>query len=293
MGDAINGTITQPGGVDVYEYDGVGGEAIALYMYSGDGDSYLTIYDPDGNFLAQDDDSAGGLDAVVYATLPFSGVYFLEASMLADNVGSYDLVVDPAPPELIPGLGAFGQLDAGVLSTYWFQGSFDQDVVIEMYSDFGDSYVQLYDTRGSFFVDDDDTLETSEDAHLRVKLPADGPFFVDASFLSGSGSFELQLSEPPTNEVFFEETALGLIDPFGIHEYTYYGLVGEGLSVVMTSDFNGGEVELYSPSGAFIASGPPGNPSIALPLAEEGFYTLRVMSTDGTGIYSIFVSGAG
>ena len=75
--------------------------------------------------------------------------------------------------------------------------------------------------------------------------------------------------------------------------FTYYGFAGEDLSVVMTAEFSGGVVELYSPSGAFITSGPPGNPSIALPLPEEGLYTLRVTSPDESGNYSIYLSGAG
>lgn len=78
--------------VDVYAFEGHAGQRIQIDMTSVEIDSYLILLDPNGNDLAQDDDSGGGTNARLFVTLPRDGIYLLMANAYeAGQTGSYNL----------------------------------------------------------------------------------------------------------------------------------------------------------------------------------------------------------
>jgi len=77
---------------DIYAFEGRAGQQVQIDMTSGEIDSYLILLDPNGNDLAQDDDSGGGTNARLSVILPRDGIYLLMANAYeAGQTGSYNL----------------------------------------------------------------------------------------------------------------------------------------------------------------------------------------------------------
>ncbi len=60
---------------DIYTFTGEAGNQVTIDLASGDFDAYLIVLNPEGEELAQDDDSGGQTNARITATLPSSGLY--------------------------------------------------------------------------------------------------------------------------------------------------------------------------------------------------------------------------
>jgi uncharacterized caspase-like protein len=104
-GEVSGGTLTEDDPVlpdgshfDVWVYQGVEGEHVTVEMRSDEIDSYLLLYGgspEDPVFLAEDDDSGGGLDARIEITLPATGEYaFLANTFEAGETGGYAIRLD-------------------------------------------------------------------------------------------------------------------------------------------------------------------------------------------------------
>ncbi len=113
VGEALSGTIDEPGQVDVWTFEAEAGDIVTidLRVVSGLLDPYLALVGPDGGTLVVDDDSGGGLNArIANFILPQSGEYAIHVSGLADMLGEYDLALSagqppsptPAPPTAGP-----------------------------------------------------------------------------------------------------------------------------------------------------------------------------------------------
>lgn len=78
--------------IDTYTFTGQAGQHVVITMSSQELDSYLILLDPSGNSIAQDDDSAGNLDAQIAATLPANGTYTIYANSYSSGVaGAYTI----------------------------------------------------------------------------------------------------------------------------------------------------------------------------------------------------------
>lgn len=76
----------------VYRFDGRAGQQVVIEMASREIDPFLILLAPNGREVAQDDDSGGGKNARIVATLPLSGTYLLLAnSYQAGEAGTYRL----------------------------------------------------------------------------------------------------------------------------------------------------------------------------------------------------------
>jgi hypothetical protein len=103
IGDTVSGTITDTG-TESYTFEGSGGDTITIQAEatnpaSPDQDLQLTLYDPDGDLLINDDDSGEGLGlgerdpAIVSYTLPNDGLYRVEVDSLFDTTGDYNITL--------------------------------------------------------------------------------------------------------------------------------------------------------------------------------------------------------
>ncbi len=97
---------------DMWMFQGRAGERITATMTSGDFDAYLvfaTGRPDDLDWLAEDDDGAGGTDARIEITIPEDGVFVFLANSFEPSTGAYSLRVDSAAPadyaSLYPGGG--------------------------------------------------------------------------------------------------------------------------------------------------------------------------------------------
>jgi len=118
-GATMTGTITADTYFHIYEYIGTAGEQITVTMTGTGGlDSYLGILDPSDEVIAEDDDSAGGLDAQISIRLPESGSFLIIATRSGidegTTTGPYSLTLTPGTPPPPAGttstVGGFGGL---------------------------------------------------------------------------------------------------------------------------------------------------------------------------------------
>ncbi len=126
IGGTANGQITATDFVHLYDMEGTAGQEVTVIMRGMGGlDAYVGLMTPDGDVLAEDDNSAGGLDARITIRLPESGTYLIAATRSGiDNgttVGSYTLQVSAgqaAPVNSAPsGLSGFGSLPGRAIAT--------------------------------------------------------------------------------------------------------------------------------------------------------------------------------
>ncbi len=76
-GDTVTGSLNNEQYILFYDFEGQAGDAIVVTAErtSGDLDTYLGLFDPQGELLAQDDDSGGDRNARLEFTLPATGTY--------------------------------------------------------------------------------------------------------------------------------------------------------------------------------------------------------------------------
>jgi hypothetical protein len=83
---------------ELWMFDGVAGQCTAIIMKSSEFDAYLVLRQsaPFGAIVAEDDDSAGGTDALIRVSLPATDTYFITASSYSSGqvLGRYSLDFD-------------------------------------------------------------------------------------------------------------------------------------------------------------------------------------------------------
>ncbi|MCZ6708698.1 MAG: PPC domain-containing protein [Chloroflexi bacterium] len=98
IGTTVNGTIGQPGDVDVFEFTGTVGQPVLVYVEGVLGSDLLAqMFAPDGTFLQAADDSGHGLDPEIALTLTQDGSYRVEVFALGSKIGAYQFSVTTVP----------------------------------------------------------------------------------------------------------------------------------------------------------------------------------------------------
>ena len=197
---------------DLYTFEGNAGQRIQVDMASEEIDSYLILIDPNGNEVAQDDDSGGGSNARIVATLPVDGTYLLMAnSFEAGQAGAYQLRAqgatvgspDAASQERfvlqqqgILGPGSFVlPSDGSLFKVHTFEGRAGQSVTINLASPDFKTYLALLDPRGESIGENDQVNQNDNNSRLTVTLPQTGIYrvIVNAYDRRGSGRYLLTI----------------------------------------------------------------------------------------------------
>jgi len=196
---------------DLYSFEGKAGLQVRIDMMSREIDSYLILIDPKGNEVAQDDDSGGGSNARIVATLPVDGSYLLMAnSYKAGEAGRYTLKA-----VTITGTNAGSSLNRenfilrqqGVLGSgasvlpsdgslyreYTFPGRAGQSVTINLASPDFEPYLALLDPTDQVIGENDTAGQRNTNAMLTVTLPRTGTYrvIVNAYDRRGRGRYLL------------------------------------------------------------------------------------------------------
>ncbi|MFQ3679875.1 MAG: immunoglobulin domain-containing protein, partial [Pseudanabaenaceae cyanobacterium] len=80
-------------------FTGQQGQRIVLDMESNEIDPYLVLFDPQGQKIAEDDNSGSGDNARIVLTLPRTGLYTVYANSYAvGDTGGFRLQVRTASP---------------------------------------------------------------------------------------------------------------------------------------------------------------------------------------------------
>jgi hypothetical protein len=87
----LQGIVGQPQDVDVFRFEGKGGQRLVLEVFAARFgsplDPLLTLYDSGGQVVAGSDDVDGSTDARIDVTLPRDGVYYLSVADANDQGG--------------------------------------------------------------------------------------------------------------------------------------------------------------------------------------------------------------
>jgi len=159
---------------DTWEFDGRAEQDVMIEMHSADFDSYLELRDADNALVQENDDGAGGRDALIVAHLPRAGRYRIIARSFGEHeaTGVYDLslslATEVAQPgrvvQLAPDQPVLGRLEAGdsvvgdstFADVFTFRAPRDGDVTIDLRSGDFDAYLIVKDAEGSTLATDDD-----------------------------------------------------------------------------------------------------------------------------------------
>lgn len=102
IGNALNNTdcrLDDGSYADFYIFEGNQGQQVTIYLSSSSFDPYLGLANTAGTFTVEDDDSGGGWNARITATLPETGTYVILAnSLLPSQFGGYTLSLGGAAP---------------------------------------------------------------------------------------------------------------------------------------------------------------------------------------------------
>lgn len=220
-GATVEGTLSSDSGrsfkdgsyIELFGLHGEEGEVLTLRVNS-DFDSYLSLYGPDGEVLATDDDGGAGLDAAITTTLPVTGSYVaVISSYWAEETGNFTLTrgslasTDVSYELDVPGTisgdaGAYEQAlvpskgHPGLAFTFTLH---EPSVVsLKLASDSFDAYLVLTNAAGELLGENDDASDYlsdyyTTDSALMVELD-EGDYIVYATdyFGAPTGAFTLE-----------------------------------------------------------------------------------------------------
>ena len=206
-----------------YRLEAAKGDRLIFTLRSGAFDAYLTVMRPVGGVhetLAGDDDGGGGSDARLRWTAPATGTYVVLAQAYgSDASGGFTLSAERAPPTrpVVALPVAVGETRSGTLTEesplveteedevfhdlYAFDGRAGQEVLITLDAEDFDALLVVGHLSGNAIeeIASDDDGGGGTNSRLRVTLPADGRYGIQARALGsgGTGRYTLTLREAP------------------------------------------------------------------------------------------------
>jgi hypothetical protein len=323
--ETVSGDLDE-GEYDLWIFEGES-EQIMSIVLTGDFDTYLEVYGPDGFLITLDDNSGADSGSLINSYYLFQdGEYTIVVRSLDPSAsGDYELTLlegaPPAPPSEEQGSIEFGETVSGRLSegdrhSWTFEGEEDQVISIAMTGDF-DTYLELYGPDDEQLTYDDDGYGSNLNSLISgFTLPDDGTYTIITRSFSdfASGSYELTLEEgiiepnyptfepPPTPET----TEQGSIEPNDEvsaeletgerHSWTFEGEEGQEVTITMDADNDGFDtyLELYGPDGTLLTYNDDSRGSLNsqiedFELPEDGTYTIvaRSFGDFGSGDYEL------
>ncbi len=187
----------------LYDFVAEAGKTIVIEMSSRDLDPYLVLVDPQGEQVAEDDDSGTGSDARLTYTFPTDGVYTLYAnSYEVGEAGSFTLkaqLFDRVPrssvnPEniILYRVGSLGERsrvlpkDGSFFDVYTFDGRAGQLIEVTLNSEDFHPYLVLF-APDQKVLDQNNGLPDRKSATIVVRLPKTGQYRVVANAYDRKG----------------------------------------------------------------------------------------------------------
>ena len=224
VGSTIPGTLTSAdclaphrpqSRADVYTFDGSPTQRVDIAMAGSSlSDPYLILAGPDGQVVAENDDSVG-TDSALSALLPVAGTYTIEATAFGGETGSYTLSLTEGTTGCVTTPITTGDIFSGTLGTsdclaphrsqslgdlYTFDGSSGQVVTISHDGvSLSDPYLLLVGPGGTVVAEDDDSGDGPNSLNALIAgftLPVSGTYTIEATaFQTGqTGAYNLGLT---------------------------------------------------------------------------------------------------
>lgn len=317
---------------DVYRFSGQAGQRVIIELKSRAFDAYLTLTPADSDErMRTDDDSGGGTNARIAATLPEKGEYLILAnSVEKGETGRYSLSLSTRPPPRsdvpTPKALALGQTLKGELSRsdaladdysfydlYRFSGQAGDRVAIDLKSTAFDAYVSIHAPGSPEELAFDDDGGGNNDSRVVYTLPAAGEYDVRANAMQEGerGRYTIHLDRAPAETIqtiAFGETAKGELangDPrasdgsfYDLYRFT--GFEGEQIAITMRSQRVDSFLSLHVPGQAapFASdddSGGGEDARLVITLRSTAQFEIRAnsVSRDETGPYTLTLERLG
>ncbi len=203
----------------LWQFRGNAGQMVQIDFMSSEFDAYLILRDSTGKELTHDDDSGGGTNARIIATLPYTGTFELVAnSYRAGQYGHFSLrlkglgmasenipsggVLPGTVGQILRGQTVTGHLssdspqltDSSVFQAWTYVGHAGESIQVDVVSSDFDAYAILQDGNGVKLAEDDDS-GGGTNARIIFTLPYTGAYrLVANTFKKGSfGAFSLSV----------------------------------------------------------------------------------------------------
>lgn len=229
-GETVSGTLTDADWQALYRFDGSAGTPVSILLESTDFDAYLLLLDSDNVVIAEDDDSAGRLNALIELELPADDSYIIVATSLRAHrsqgaftaTGDFMLTFNAAgmqqqPPPvddlgdaLVPGTVVEDTILPDFLPrSYVFFANAGDVVTIDLTSEDFDAYLFLNGPSGDILTRDDDSGDGTNARISGFEIPETGRYSITVDSFGNvigvnpdSGVFALKLefdsyAEPP------------------------------------------------------------------------------------------------
>jgi len=188
-------------------FDGESGQSVTIDMESANGDTYLFLYGPDGNRVAENDDYQG-LNSQISTTLDETGEYTIIATSF-DNEATFDYELSLSTEESAEAVDlrsiSYGETRNGSIDsadpeseTYrgnyepvTFDGESGDNVTIDMTSE-DDTYLILLGPDGTIVAENDDY--EGLDSRIETELPSDGSYTIVATSFDSRATFDYELT---------------------------------------------------------------------------------------------------
>ncbi len=318
-GDEVEATQRSNDG-DYWVFEGAEGDLIDIQMASENFDTYLELYNEDGDLIAANDDAGDLQHSRIAFMLPADGNYFILARSFGNNSRreDYTLSLSLVDPDQVIAYGdeVEGRVSDDVGEAWLFIGTEGDVVTISMDSDIIDTYLELYDPTGLLIALNDDSGGTLDSQITNFALPSDGLYTIIArSFAGGSsgaytltlegtagsgdgrsrGGDEVEISGEPQGEIELGEVVEGNIRDANGDLWTFVGTEGDVVLIAMNNPSTDCYLDLFDPDGEYLLrdddSGIGFNAAIIIELPADGEYTIVTRGFAGqTGPYQMSVS---
>ncbi len=315
-----------------YTFSATAGQVIHATVSSSAFDAYAYLLAPDGTtVLAQDNNSAGGTNALLTYTATTTGTYTVEAtSNLTGAAGAFSITLSLTGNCAATAISN-GQTLSGSLTTascgsirrqgsyaqfYTFSATAGQTLRVAQNSAAFNSYVYLVGPSGSVVAQDDDSGGGGLGDSLisNFTAPATGTYTIEAtsSATGATGAFTVALtitSNCSTTAIANGQTLSGALSGASCtsvlrsgayaQRYTFSATTGQTIRLSETSTAFDGYAFLLDPSGTVVAqdddSGGYPNPLISYTAATSGTYTFEAStySAGETGAFSVSLTLTG
>lgn len=278
----------------LWAFEGQAGQVVTLSL-SSDSDRFdplLTLMDPTGATLAQDDDSGGNLNALIGPTvLPVTGRYLVQTGR-SRSTESYSLLLDAVPP-VTTTLGV--TLSAEIPGSSWaFAGSAGQLVRIAVEPPAG-----AFPAFDLTLVSPEGQVIARKRNSLLLSLVASGVYTLAATTLPKNASSQpvvLSLVEADVRPFDADGRVEAELAAGETHYWSFGGGVQAGVAITITGAGLRPYVELYGPDGVLATMYDGSRRSArailtsATPLPGDYLLVVRAKSATTGGAYTLALS---
>lgn len=305
---------------DLWTFLAEAGDAVTITMTSGEFDTFLALFGPQGNYVTCDDDSGVDYNAsIIDFALPAAGIYTINAMGLdPGDTGAYSLSISQTANGLVrpqPGGGSLdiGDTKSGSLASWtgdaWiFNGDAGDIVSVGARSDAFDTVLAIYGPDLHREAWGDDSLGGHNALISGLTLPSSGRYtIVVRSFRDGEiGAYELgtaagsgipgwQASLPGGSaDISYGEAGQGNLPGIQGDLWIFDGSAGDPVTISLTSNEFDPFLALFGPGGEYITCDDDGGDGLnalidGYVLPASGTYSIGILSygSAATGQYSL------